>query len=278
MNLDDLRLFAAVAELCSFSAAAERTGVPRSTLSRVVQRLEVDAGAPLLHRSTRRVSPTAAGAALLAEVQAPLAALREAAVSMRERSGEPAGLLRFTTTTDIATTLLAPVLTALTARHPRLRVEALLTLRPVDLIGEQVDVALRVYTAPPTDAALVGRRLRDLNFGWYAAPDYLRRRRAPASIEELAEHTLVSTPTFDRGARLVVDDPGFAGALVRAGAGVGLLPCEACAAEERSGALVRLMPERSVLRGQLWLVYPTGGLSPKVAAFRDLVVEQLCAD
>lgn len=275
MNLDDLRLFAEVATLQSYAAAAARSGVPRSTLSRVVQRLEAEAGAPLLHRSTRRVALTPAGAELLAGVSGPLAALREAAHALRERSGEPAGLLRLSTTTDVAEALLPSVISALIERHPRLSVQTVLTMRPVDLIGEQIDVALRVYSQQPAEVGLVGRRLRELSFGWYGAPAYLRRRGAPRSPEALGEHTLISTPGMGYAARIQTDDPGFAVALVRAGAGLGLLPCERCAGDEASGALVRLLPERSVMRGQLWLLYPEGGLSPKVAALRDLLLERL---
>lgn len=275
LNLDDLRLFAAVAQHGGYTRAAEETGVARSTLSRIVQRLEAELGAHLLHRTTRRIGLTPAGAALLARVQPALDEITSAALTLREAGGEPAGLLRVTTTTDVAVGLLAPVISALTMRHPRLRVETILTLRPVDLVAEQVDVALRAYARAPDAADLSGRRLRQISFGWFAAPSYLARKPAPRSADDLAAHDLVSVFSGTTPPRVTIDDSLFGLALIRTGAGIGLLPEELCADDIARGSLVRLLPDVSVFRGELWIVYPRGPISPNVAAFRDAVIEQL---
>lgn len=272
MNLDDVRLFAAVARAGSFAHAASAEGVARSTLSRIVQRLEVEAGVPLLHRTTRRVGLTTAGAALLAKVQPSLAALDEAIRAFRAERAEPAGLLRITTSTDIAASLLAPAVARLTRAHPLLRIETVLTLRAVDLIAERVDVALRVYAGPVDEPVLRGRRLMDLAFEWYAAPAYLERRGAPQDEADLAAHDVVAVGRLAPNPRIHFDDSFFGLAVVQAGAGVGLLPRRLCAAAVAEGTLVRVLPGVTVAQGQLWLVYPPGGLSTNVAAFRDALL------
>lgn len=273
MNLDDLRLFAAVARHGSFARASDETGVARSTVTRVVQRLEVEAGVPLLHRTTRQVGLTTAGAALLQRVQPGLDDLAGALHELTARRGEPAGLLRITAATDFAGSLLAPAVARLLARHPRLRIETIMTLRPVDLVAERVDVALRTYGRTPDDATLSGRRLMSLAFGWYAAPAYIARRGAPADEPDLAAHDVVAVPRAHPDPRVSVDDAFFGLALVRAGAGVGLLPRALCVDDLARGDLVAVLPHVSVFEGQLWLVYPTGGASTNVVALRDALLE-----
>lgn len=277
MQLDDLKLFADVARLGSYARAAEANGVSRSTLSRIIQRLEAEAGVPLLHRTTRRVGLTSAGATLLDRVRPALDDLHRAIDDLRDSRGAPAGLLRVTASADVGATILAPVIAALVTRYPQLRVETILTLRPVDLVAERVDVALRLYTGQPTDGGLTGRRLMDMAFGWYAAPAYLERRGVPQDEPDLAAHELIAPSRTHSKARVQIDDPFFALALARAGAGLGLLPQDLCGEDVERGALIRVLPEVSLFTGQLWLVYPTGGGSPAVAAFRDAVLDHLTA-
>ncbi|MBV1858506.1 MAG: LysR family transcriptional regulator [Nannocystaceae bacterium] len=273
MDLDDLRLFAAVAEHGSYAKAAEQTGVGRSTLTRIVQRLEVECGVSLLHRTTRQVGVTASGAALLRRIQPGLADLHAAVRDFSSQTGEPAGLLRVTTSTDIAVTVLAPVVARLTRRYAKLRIETVLTLRAVDLVDEGVDLALRVYRRAPGDPSLSGRRVSEIGFGWYAAPEYLAREGTPQEEADLSQHTVVAVSATYGDATIVVDDSFFAVAAVRAGAGVGLLPRGLCAEAVTAGELVRVLPDVSVLEGQLWVVYPRGKVSPNVAAFRDALME-----
>lgn len=272
MDLDDVRRFAEVAKHGSFARAADELGLARSTLSRVIQRLEVELGVVLLHRTTRRVELTPAGADFLARVGPALADVQLAVREMRGRSEEPAGLFRVTTTTDIAVSLLAPVLAELARAHPRLQIETRLTLETVDLVGERFDAALRAYRAGPTDPDLTGRRLAGVAFGWYASPGYLERRGTPRTEAELAMYDVIGSPKLGRRPRMVIDDSLFGLALVRAGAGIGILPVDLGASDPD---LVRVLPDLSLTQGELWLVYPTGPVSPALAAFRDAVVRHV---
>ncbi len=271
INLDDLQQFAAVARLGSYSKAAQANGVARSTLSRVVQRLEVELDTTLLHRTTRRVELTSAGAAFLNRVAPALLDLKLAVNQLQNQRGEPAGVLRVSTTTDVAVSLLAPVIAELVHAYPKLRIDTLLTLRPVDLVGERVDVALRAYRAPPADSSLLGSHLGTMSFGWYGAPTYLAQRGVPKTTQELDEHALVCAPEGFPSWRVGIDDSLFSLAVVRAGAGLGILPEPLCAEDLAKGTLQRVLPEVSLFTGELWLVYPEGAKSPKLKVFEEAV-------
>ena len=276
IHLASLRAFAAVAEHQSFTGAARALGQPKATISRAVATLEAELGVQLLHRTTRRVSLTPAGADLYDRVQPALDTLGLALSEVRGQAQEPAGLLRVTTTTDLGVTLVGRAVATLLHRHPRLRVELIPTLRVVDLVAERVDAAVRVSAGLPIDTRLTGRRVGELSIGWFASPDYLRRRGAPTHADQLGAHDLVGfSATSTPNTRAIVDDPFAALALVREGIGVGMLPHVLCEADVASGALVPVLPDQDRTSAQLWLVYPSGRVSANVAAFRDVLLEEV---
>ena len=161
----------------------------------------------------------------------------------------------------------------LVQRWPVLEIETVLTLRAVDLVGEQVDAALRVYRHGPPAEALQGRRVGTLAFGWFASPAYLARRGRPADAAALAAHDRIGVAgTIDRP-RVAVDDSIAGLAMVEAGAGIGMLPCGLCAGALARGAVERVLPALTEMRGQLWLVWPPGPPSRRVAVLRDALLE-----
>jgi DNA-binding transcriptional LysR family regulator len=156
MKLDLLSVFEAVARTSSFSLAARELRLPKSTVSRAVARLEADLGVQLLFRTTRKVSPSAAGSALHERIAPLLRQLASAVGSLPEREEEPSGELRVTAPVDLGVFFLADVVSRYTARFPRVSVHLHLTGRVVDLVGEGFDVALRV-AASLRDSTLVAR-------------------------------------------------------------------------------------------------------------------------
>lgn len=274
---NDLQLFATVARLGSFSKAARERGISRATVSRVIQRMEAEHGTSLLHRTTRRVALTPAGADLLARVSGPLDALNLAIARLRRRSDEPSGTLRISATSDIASSLLVPVVKRLVLRYPALRVETILTLRPVDLLGEQVDAALRTYAAGPSEPDLIARRLGRITFGWFGAPSYLAQYGTPTTLGALEQHRTISSAALSGESTVRVDDPLFGLHLAKAGAGLALLSDTLCGSAVANGELTRVLPDVVRLTGHLWLVYPEGGHSPNLDAFRTILLEQLPA-
>ena len=144
MDLNLLTLLEAVGRTASFTAAAAELGMPKSSASRGIARLEEELGVQLLFRTTRRVSLTAAGVSLLDRVAPLLRSVTAALGELPEREEAPSGTLRITAPVDLGVLVLAEVLERYTARYPAVSVDLHLTGRVVDLVGEGFDVALRV--------------------------------------------------------------------------------------------------------------------------------------
>lgn len=290
MDLNLLTVFEAVARTSSFSAAAKELRVPKSSVSRAIARLEAELGVQLLFRTTRQVSPSAAGTALYDRIAPLLRSVQSALGEVPEREELPSGLLRVTAPVDLGVLFLAEVVTRYTARYPAVSVDLHLTGRVVDLVGEGFDVALRVASRLE-DSTLVVRRAAPIVLQLFASPLYLARRGTPRSEAELSAHEWVvfrsgphklrltgASAAPGSSGRIACDDMLFLRDAVRAGAGLGLLPEFLAEPEVLSGALVRVLPRFERQAGYLHLVTPAARHVPrKVAAFRDLVVELLRA-
>ena len=184
-----MRLFVAVAEAGSFTAAAERLSMTKSAASQGVAALERELGVQLLQRSTRRLAITSAGETFLADCRALLAHAAQVAERARARQGELSGLLRITSSVDGAS-FVAPLIAEYAARHPLMRVEYVPTDQLVDLVQENIDVSLRVTGA--RDSGLRATGLAELQVWCVAAPAYLKARGAPRRVEDLAEHEWIA--------------------------------------------------------------------------------------
>jgi len=282
LSLDALRCFVAVADSGSFSVAAGRLGVPRSTLSRAVASLEADFGERLIHRTTRRLSPSTAGLALLERARRPLQELRETLAQLPERGAQPGGELRITAPNDFGNHVLAPLVPAFTARYPAIRLDLRLTNRRLDLTAEGVDLAIRVQVGMAADSSLVARRLAPVEIGVYASPTYLARRGTPKVLEETSAHDWIMF-ALARGMHPVpgkivalADDFQFVHNALRAGAGLGWLPSFLAKADVKAGTLVPLLPREKLSEGRFCLVYPkTRQPSRKLVALRDFLLEEL---
>src|SRR5438067_7824900 len=184
---NDLMLFARVVDEGSFSRAAVRAGLPKSTVSRRVAALEAQLGERLLLRTTRKLTVTDFGHSVLEHAQQVAAEVEAAASLAQHRQLEPSGRLRLTMPADFANVVLSQVLADFVARYPAISLELDLTPRRVDLIGENFDLALRMG-ALPDDASLAARQIASFSTGLYAAPAYLKRRGMPPEPEALMEH------------------------------------------------------------------------------------------
>ncbi|HEY6003961.1 MAG TPA: LysR substrate-binding domain-containing protein [Anaeromyxobacter sp.] len=292
MDLNLLDVFEAVARTRSFSGGARELGIPKSSASRGIARLEADLGVQLLLRTTRQVSLTASGTALYDRMAPLLGSVKAALGELPEREEEPAGELRVTAPVDLGVLFLAEVVTRYTTRYPAVSVELQLTNRVVDLVRERFDVALRV--APRLrDSTLVVRKAAPIVVQLFASPLYLAHRGTPRSEADLTDHDWVTFRTGPQrlraGApeevlgvtprsRIVCDDLLFVRDAVRAGAGVALLPTFVAEPEVISGRLARILPRFERITGYLHIVAPAMKHVPrKVAAFRELVLELLRA-
>ncbi|MBV8604819.1 MAG: LysR family transcriptional regulator [Pelomonas sp.] len=294
-DLHALRLYARVARLGSFSAAAREAGLAQSQVSRMVAELEAGLGARLLSRTTRAVAPTEAGLEFLARIEPILAAVDDAENSVRE-SGELRGRLRIGMPSTMGIRVVMPRLSKFTERHPLLHVELLLEDRLLDmmLVREAIDVALRVGTLPDLTgtARLIGTMQRVI----VASPEYLARHGTPLAPSDLQRHRIVRGPVgwqdsawrFERDGRIASIEvaPKFstndtAGALAAALGGLGIASTTswACRREVSSGALAQLLPEWKMTTLPVNAYFPLGRATRLAArVFVDFLAEELGDD
>ena len=289
LDLNDVAAFVRVVESSGFAKAARELGVPTSTVSRAVARLEDSVGVRLLHRTTRNLSVTGEGQAFHQRVAPLVASLRDATRTLGTVGKEPEGLLRVTAPNDIGSAFLSEEVVRFTDRYPLLRVELLLTNRKLNLVSEGIDVAVRAGRLE--SSSLVARKLGSLQVDLYAAPSYAERHRLPTALSELSLHHVVGFGARDgkiswelegpRGqesvnlnCRIACDDYGFVRAAVVAGGGVGLIPRMIVASDVATGRLVRVMPDYGLKGAPLHIVYASSRQLPnKVSAFRDFLAK-----
>lgn len=282
-----METFVAVVEGGTFSAASRVLGLPVSTVSRQVSRLEERLGVRLLNRTTRRVTPTASGQSYFERCRQIVAESREAEEEVRQLHGAPRGLLRISAPpSGLRATLVEDLVTAFMSRYPEIEVELLAESRYVDLVAEGIDVALRGGIL--RDSALTTRRLIRMRTGLVASPDYLARRGRPRRVVDLARHDLLVQrapgrqprwPLSPRGSipvhgRLVTNDMAVSRAAALAGLGIAYMPLVLVDLELESGAVEAVLPGK-VGRDTdgLHLVYPQGRLlATRVRAFIDFAV------
>jgi len=290
-NIDpnDLLIFAHVAELGSFSRAAERLGLPKSSVSRRLAALEQRLGERLLLRTTRRQTLTEFGALLLEHARQVVAEVDAVASLTEHRQSAPSGRLRVSMPSDFANLLLADALAEFVATQPGIHLELDLSPRRVDLLGEGFDVAIRVGDLPD-DAMLAARRLSELSTGLYASAGYLAERGHPAGPEDLARHNAVGLlgvngePVrwrLDNGesrwegsppARMTANSPELLIHMARAGAGIAAVPDTFALPDVRKGLLQRVLPEWCLPSERVSVVFPERKLMPaKTRAFIDML-------
>jgi len=290
VDLNLLPTFVAVAKAQSFSGAARQLRVPKSSVSRAIAALEETMGVRLVHRTTRQVALSTAGAALFERVAPLLSALSDSVVELPEREEEPSGVLRITATVDLGATVLADLVARFVQRYPAIQLELRLTSTVLDLVQEGIDVALRITNRPLADSSLYAKRLGPVELSLFGSPEYLARRGTPRSAADLSAHDWVRFASLDpivldgpngkvrvkpRGS-VQCDDMWFARAAVCAGLGLALLPTFLAESEIDHGRLVPVLPKLSMRSGVLWFVCPVARHLPrKVAAFRDFLLEAL---
>jgi DNA-binding transcriptional LysR family regulator len=293
-DLNAVNVFVCVVQAKTFRAAARELGLPKSTVSFRVAQLEDRLGERLLERTTRRLRLTEAGAAYYARVAPALDAMREAEQVLESRKIGPTGLLRVSATFEGGQFTLAPLFAEYMRRHPEVGLQIVLSDRHVDLIEENIDVAIRAGSLP--DSSLVARKL-SLGGGMrvLASPKYLERRGTPRRPRELENHDCLvmssqsrpSTWTFHERRKVVTVDVRpraeansfvVLAELAKADLGIVRMPEHIARDAIESGALrpvldAYLPPPPS--GGYLHAVYPSARhLSAKVRAFLDLLDEQ----
>ena len=282
MKLDAMALFVQVAHAGSFTAAAGVTGLPKSTVSQRVAELETALGVRLLHRTTRRLSLTAAGQVYLTHCETMLDAAHAADAAISRLRDEPAGNLRLTAPEASGILLLPPLLAAFHARYPAVTVECVITDAHLDLVAERIDLALR--TGQLGDSTFVSRRVGTVRRVLVASPAYLAQHGIPHQAADLARHQLLLHDVLPQwplrsegktvqvpatGALLRANNLNTLRGLAVAGAGIGLLPWFMVRDALEAGSLQLVLPEHPPTDNSYYVVYP--GRSHRPAALSALL-------
>lgn len=288
LDLNDLRVFVRVVDRGGFAVAARELGVPTSTVSRTITRLEASTGTRLLHRTPRSVHATSEGRAIYSNVSEAVATIERAARALEPATRRPKGVLRVTAPTEIGCSFLADVAVAFGERYPLVQIELALTNRAVNLVDEGLDVAVRA-AARLADSSLVAKKLGHLEHALYASPHYIERHGAPSAPGDLGDHRCIVFRAKDLTktwrlydgketievlvrARMGGDDFSYLRAAVLAGGGIALMPRLVCAKDEAAGRLVRVLPAFEAKGAGLYVLYPSAAHVPaRVTAFRDFV-------
>lgn len=290
MDFNEAAVFVKVVQAGGFSAAARQLGLPTSTVSTRVARLEKRLGVTLLQRTTRRLHLTEAGALFFEHAEVGLGQFLEAEVAVAATSSEPAGRLRVTAPADLGDEILVGLINKVRHTHPKISVELVLTDRTVDLVAEGVDVAIRPGAL--ADSTLIARQIGMTCWVLLASPGYLGSSPALTDPQQLSNHaclqfaplgkeewTLSSESgslTVPMAREVVANDIGVIRRLALAGEGVALLPTFLCRADCQNGLLTRVLPQWQVRADPVYLVYPRQRfVPPKLRAFVDLASEEL---
>jgi DNA-binding transcriptional LysR family regulator len=302
MDVNEMLVFARVVQAGSFTTAAARLGMPKSTVSRKVSELEARLKSRLLQRTTRKLSLTDAGRTYYDYCARIAAEIEEAERVVSRLQETPRGLLRVSAPLNVE--FLSPIVSDFLERYPEVRLEMLCTARAVDLVEESFDLAIRAGTL--ADSTLIARTLGSSPWYLVATPGYLKKRGRPRSPEDLKKHDCLflldhgtvraAAHRFGAGrapvdlhlengdisvqvalfARVIVTDREILQTVATAGLGVALLPAFLSVKHLRAGRLKRVLPEWNPPSTPVHVVYPSSRqLSPIVKTFVDHLQERM---
>lgn len=272
-RIELFRTFARVVECSSFTRAADTLGIPRSSVSAAVQELEGRVGARLLHRTTRKVSPTQDGTAFYERCLRIIADVEETEGLFKQTAARPSGKLRIDVPGRIGRLIVAPALPDFLERYPAIDIELGSTDRVVNMIEDSVDCVLRVGTLG--DSGLIARSIGELPLVNVASPAYLARCGVPAAPGDLAEHWAVNYASPSTGrvedwewvedgelrrlpmrSRTTVNSAEAYIACCLAGLGLIQIPAYDVKAELDAGTLMEVLHGHRAEAMQMTLLYP----------------------
>lgn len=290
--MEDIEAFIAVIEAGSQTAAARRLGRSLQSVNRSLLALEKSVGVELVRRTTRRSFATEAGLAFYRRVKPAVAEIGTARQEAASRRDEPSGRLRIAAPVQFAAAFVVPAAAQYMRRYPRVEVDLKVSDQAVDLVGEGIDLALRIRELP--DSSLKARRLGQLRTVVYGAPGYFARYGRPRHPDELVDHQCVvrafgpdetETWRFRIGRQFKsvrvkgafrTDNTASVHAAVREGLGIGYGPFWQIRELLDHGALEIVLAEFETPRFPIHAVFPPSRMAPaKTRLFADILAERL---
>ncbi|AOG01037.1 MULTISPECIES: LysR family transcriptional regulator [Blastomonas] len=288
-SLNEIVIFMAVADAGSFARGGRTMGLTGSAASKAVARLEARLGVRLLHRNSRAVSLTSEGERFRESGRAILEAMDEAEASIAVPDGKPRGLLRLSVPDAFGRRVIMPLVSEYLERWPDVRIDIDFSDRPVDLVEEGFDLAIRIGGESAPDG-IVSRVVAEYPVWICAAPSYLERRGHPPHVEALSGHDCIlfrsrtrTQEWFDHPGgehadkvlahgRLRMNSAEAIRMAALSGLGIALLPAFLVDDDLSAGHLVRLFPELGVQTVRILCLYPSRRLvDPRVRTFIDNV-------
>jgi len=288
-DLNEIAIFARVVKEESFTRAARALGLPKSTVSERVSRLEERLGVRLLERTTRHVRPTAAGAAYYERAARLVAEIEEANAAVTDIHRSPKGLLRIGSPLLFGHAFLGDFVAEFLVSHPEIEVELIVADRRFDVFEEGLDLA--VHVIGPIEASLIARKIGSAERMCVASPSYLAQREPPRIPKDLLKHSCLVSSN-DRRATWVFSKEGRSESIAiqgrysvnsvqlvlnaaLRGAGVAVLPAFFCAEALRAGHLAPVLEDWSPGRSEIHVVYPgSRHLSARVRLFVDALIDR----
>lgn len=293
-ELAEMNALVAVAELRSFARAALQLGISRSRLSETIRGLEDRLGVRLLNRTTRSVSPTAAGERLLARLRPLLGEFASVLNSINTFRDKPAGPLRVSVLPPAADLMLAPLLSRFLAQYPEIDLEISVDASLIDIVAGRFDAGIRVGERVERD--MIAMRIGEIRGVVVAAPGYLEQHPRPTTPQDLRTHNCIRfryssgvlVPwLFEKDGkrlevavegRLTVNDAELAVRAALDGAGVLYMARGYVAPEIKTGRLVSLLEKWRPRSVPICLYYPGGRrTAAPLQAFIEFLRENLQA-
>ncbi len=293
LQLSDVALFVNVAYAGSLAGAARRMSIPPMRASRRLDALEEELGVRLVQRTTRALALTPEGKAFLPHAQAMLEDEVEARAAVRPETAGASGLLRITASVPFGSRIIAPFVPAFARANPAVRVDLVLTDGIVDIVGQGIDLAIRI--ADLRDSTLIARKLALSPRALFASPEYVAEHGTPRCITDLTKHDcLVISGTTEWiflshvgerfkqriDGRFSANSPEALRQACLGGMGIALLSAWITAQDVEDGRLLSFpLEDGKPDPYAVWAVYPSSRLVPaKVSLFNAALQEHLSTD
>jgi len=286
-----MMVFLNVAEQGSFTAAANKIGLPKSNISRKISRLEDRLSVKLIERSTRSLHLTEIGQVYFQHCQRIFEEMESAQQCVENLAAIPKGKIKLCASVGSGQGLLAKPLANFSLQFPDIEIDIKLTNRRVDIVEEGFDLAVRIGESP--DSSLISKKLVTINLALFASPNYLASSGPITTLDQLKQHQclLMSSvdnkpiwPLYFQGERydftfkprICADDFNVLKTMVINNCGIGLFPEYLCRDEVKQGIMVPVLSNWSGREIDIYAIYPSRkGVTPKIRVLLDYLAEHL---